>query len=141
MKKLKRTQIILMTLFIALIVLALALVVVYETNILEPGTRATHKQSEFMLMTTMELLTLAGAFLGLRLFKFKVVHKDLLSNRADALLPLGIIRICLIEVPMVANTLFYYMFMNTTFGYLAIILLLCLPFVFPSLERCQSDIE
>jgi hypothetical protein len=29
--------------------------------------------------------------------------------------------------------------MNTTFGYLGIILLLCLPFVFPSLSRCEAE--
>jgi hypothetical protein len=29
--------------------------------------------------------------------------------------------------------------MNTTFGYLAIILLLCLPFVFPTLNRCIAE--
>jgi hypothetical protein len=29
--------------------------------------------------------------------------------------------------------------MNTTFGYLAIMLLLCLPFIFPSLNRCLVE--
>ena len=133
MDKLKNTQRILMTTFITLIVLSLALVVVFETDLLEPGFRADDKQSDF--------LTLAGAFLALRLFKFEKIHQDLLANRANALLPLGILRICLLEVPMFLNTLLYYVFMNSTFGYMAIIMVLCLPFVYPSLERCQSDIE
>jgi hypothetical protein len=29
--------------------------------------------------------------------------------------------------------------MNTTFGYLGIMLLLCLPFVFPSVGRCLAE--
>ena len=48
-------------------------------------------------------------------------------------------RLLILEVPMVSNTYLYYMYMNTTFGYLAIILLLCLPFVFPSLNRCLAE--
>ena len=33
----------------------------------------------------------------------------------------------------------FYIYMNPTFGYLAIILLLCLPFVFPSQSRCIAE--
>jgi hypothetical protein len=31
--------------------------------------------------------------------------------------------------------------MNTTFGYMAIIGLLCLPFVFPTMSRCEAEVE
>ena len=51
----------------------------------------------------------------------------------------GMLRLLILEVPMVIDTLLYYIYMNTTFGYLAIILLLCLPFVFPSLNRCLAE--
>ena len=51
----------------------------------------------------------------------------------------GTIRLLILEVPMLVNTLLYYIYMNTTFGYMAIILLLCLPFVFPSLNRCLAE--
>jgi hypothetical protein len=51
----------------------------------------------------------------------------------------GTIRLLILQVPMLADTLLYYMYMNTTFGYLAIMLLLCLPFVFPSLNRCLAE--
>ena len=53
----------------------------------------------------------------------------------------GLIRLLILEVPMVADTLLYYIYMYTTFGYLAIILLLCLPFVFPTLSRCLDETE
>ena len=42
---------------------------------------------------------------------------------------------------MVVNTLLYYIYMNTTFGYMAIIMALCLPFVFPTKGRCLAEIE
>ena len=50
-------------------------------------------------------------------------------------------RLALIELPMLSNTIFYYMYMKPTFAYLAIILLLCLPFVWPSMGRCLAETE
>ena len=51
----------------------------------------------------------------------------------------GMSRLLILEVPMVIDTLLYYIYMNTTFGYLGIMLLLCLPFVFPTLNRCLDE--
>lgn len=118
---------------------ALAIILGYETNLLEVGVMEEDKQSEFALTATMELITLAAAFIGLRLFKFKTVHADLVSRKEPAMMKWGTLRLLILEVPMVINTLLYYLYMNSTFGYLAIILLLCLPFVFPSLNRCLSE--
>jgi hypothetical protein len=53
----------------------------------------------------------------------------------------GLLRLLILEVPMVVNTYLYYIYMNTTFGYMAIIGLLCLPFVFPTMSRCQAEVE
>jgi hypothetical protein len=89
----------------------------------------------------MELLTLGCVFLGLRLFKFKTVHADLVSSEHAALSAWGALRLVMLLAPMVANTYLYYLFMNTTFGYMAIIGLLCIPFVFPTLSRCEAEVE
>ena len=126
-------------LYAALAAVALAIILGYETNLLEVGVMEEDKQSEFALTATMELITLAAAFIGLRLFKFKTVHADLVSRKEPAMMKWGTLRLLILEVPMVINTLLYYLYMNSTFGYLAIILLLCLPFVFPSLNRCLSE--
>ena len=115
------------------------IIVLYESEVLESGVLADSKQPEFLAMTGMELTSLAGAFLGLRLFKFQKIHDALLTQKEPALLRWGMLRLLILEVPMVSNTYLYYMYMNTTFGYLAIILLLCLPFVFPSLSRCIAE--
>ena len=128
-----------MTLFAAGILLALLLVVLYETDIMEQGTMAGKTQEEFVTMTTMELLSLAGAFLGLRMFKFGKIHQALVTQKAPALLKFGVLRLVILETPMVANTLFYYMYVKPTFGYLAIILALCLPFVVPTMGRCEAE--
>ena len=87
----------------------------------------------------MELSTLAMAFLGLRLFKFPMIHTQLVTEKEPAMLKWGLLRLFVLEVPMIVNTYLYYMYMNPTFGYLAIILLLTLPFVFPSEGRCLDE--
>ena len=69
---------------------------------------------QFLLTTFMELATLACAYLGQRLFK---------QNWK--------LRIALIVVPLLANAIFYIIYQTTAFFYLGVILLLCIPFVWP----------
>ena len=137
----KQTQRLLMILFITSIVLPLAMVVLFETCIIATGIMAGDTQSEFLLTSTMELVTLAFAFLSLRLFKFAYIHADLVNRQEKALLKWGYLRLLLIQAPLVINTLLYYLYMNPTFGYLAIILALCLPFVYPSMDRCMAEVS
>ena len=137
----KQTQRLLMILFITSIVLPLAMVVLFETGIIATGIMAGETQSEFLLTSTMELVTLAFAFLSLRLFKFGRIHADLVNRQEKALLKWGYLRLLLIQAPLVINTLLYYLYMNPTFGYLAIILALCLPFVYPSMDRCMAEVS
>ena len=137
----KKTQRILMVVFITILTLSLLCVVIYETNVLEAGSMADKKQDEFFALTVLELASLAGLVLALRLFKFKCIHNELVTQKAPALLKWGLMRLALLELPMLSNTFFYYMFMNPAFGYMAIIQLLCLPFVYPSLNRCIAETE
>ena len=67
--------------------LTLAVIVLYETDILESGILAEEKQSEFLLTALMELVSLGAAFLGLRLFKFRIVHDDLINRQEPAMMP------------------------------------------------------
>ena len=126
-------------LYILLLAIALAIVALYEFGVLESGVLADSKQTEFVALTVMELTSLAAAFIGLRLFKFRMIHNELVTNEEPAMLKWGLLRLLILEVPMVVNTYLYYIYMNTTFGYLAIILLLCLPFVMPTESRCLAE--
>ena len=69
---------------------------------------------QFILTTMMELVTLAAVYLGLRLFR----HNKWL-------------RLAIIVVPMLINTLLYIIYRTPLFFYLGVMLLLCLPFVWP----------
>lgn len=123
--------------------LAVVAITVYlcESDILVTGLLAADKQSEFVLVACMELLTLACAFGALRLFKFERVHRELFDGKAVALRKWGTIRLLLLEIPLLLDTFLYYLYMNPTFGYLAIILLLCMPFVYPNMNRCIRETE
>ena len=123
------------------IVICALLVLLYETNILPVGTFAESKSSEFVLSVIMELLTLLVIPLALKLFKFKRIRTQLTTNKAQALLPWGMVRLLLLAIPMILNTILYYLYMNVAFGYLAIILFLCMFFIIPTMDRCKSDVE
>ena len=133
----KRTQCILMGFFITTIVVVVALVVLFETDVIASGLLAGDNQTEFVFTTMMELITLGFAFLSLR--KFGAIRADLFARKETALQKWGVLRLMLIQGPLWFNTLLYYLYMSPTFGYLAIILALCLPFVYPSMSRCIAD--
>ncbi len=69
---------------------------------------------QFLLTTVMEIGTLVCAYLGLRLFK---------KNQW--------LRLALIVVPLLVNGILYLIYRTTPFFYLGVILLLCIPFVWP----------
>ena len=129
----------LMAFYIAQIALALVVVVLFELDVLPVGVMADDKQSDFIFTALMEIVSLGAAFLGLRLFKFKAIHDDLVKRQEKAMWKWGMARLIILETPMVIDTLLYYIYMNTTYGYLAIIMLLTLPFVFPSENRCIAE--
>lgn len=135
----KRTQSILMRLFCASVGMSLLAVVLFETDLLPCGIMKDDASSgEFVMATLMELLTLCAIPSALRLFRFASVRRRLAT--ADGLLRMGLARLLMLCVPMVGNTLLYYMYMNVAFGYMAIILLLCLAFVLPTMSRCEAEL-
>ena len=137
----EKTRNILMMCFWWWLAVAIIIVVLYEGELLETGMLTEDTSKEFVLTTLMELLSLAAVFVGLRMFKKKRIHDDLTTRKALALRFWGLIRLCIIGLPLSLNVLFYYLFMNTTFGYMAIIMALCLPFVYPTLNRCLTETE
>jgi len=62
----EKTQKRLMTFFVTSVVIALLMVILFETDLLPSGTMATNKNAEFLLATIMELLTLCAIPLALR---------------------------------------------------------------------------
>lgn len=130
-----------MTIFVSFVLMSALIILVFETGILLSGHFAGQEPSEFILTLMMELTTLGCAFLALRLFKFEIIRQDLLHRKETALLKWGLIRLLLLMLPLTIDTLLYYIYIKPTFGYLAIIMVLCLPFIYPSMNRCLTETE
>lgn len=130
----------LMVQVVTAIVFSLVVVLLFELNVLQSGMLAGEKTLEFVFVSIMELATLILIPLALYLFKIKRVRKELVEKKEEALGKWGAIRMMMLADTMFVNTFLYYMFMNVTFAYMAIILLLSLAFIFPTNERCEQDV-
>ena len=78
----KRTKKILHLLFWLPIAAALIVVAVFETNVILPGTLAGNEVTEYYVTMALELLTVAGLPLSLRLFKFPAVIRNLQADKS-----------------------------------------------------------
>ena len=131
----KKTVNILRTLFIASVGIAVVVAALYELDILPTGVLADRPQDEFLCTIAMELVTIVFIPIALRLFKTKDVDRRLDEGDIKTFKTWSIVRILMITVPLLMNTLLYYSFMNTAFGYMALILLICLPFIYPATRK------
>ena len=131
----KKTVNILRTLFIASVGIAVVVAALYELDILSSGVLADRPQDEFLCTIAMELVTIVFIPIALRLFKTKDVDRRLDEGDIKTFKTWSIVRILMITVPLLMNTLLYYIFMNTAFGYMALILLICLPFIYPATRK------
>lgn len=130
-----------MTNFFFMVVLTLFLVALYEMEWVEPTNLAGDVTLVYVITVVMELLTIVVIPVALKLFRFKWVHRKLMSDKAIALLPWGTLRLNMLCLPMFINTFMYYQTMSPAFGYMAIILFLCLFFIYPSIGRCVEETE
>ena len=117
--------------FWAVLALMLSAVILFETNEQLTGFLGMTEADEFKLLSVMEMLTLMSIFLMLRLFKFERIARQIEESPQRALPLWTSVRVAVMLVMIAANGLLYYGTMNTTFGYLAIIMMVSLPFVYP----------
>lgn len=135
----RQVQRILLCNFLIMIGVALLLVIFYECELLPITSMAENSQLLFVLQVLMELVTIVVIPVGLKMFSVKPLRRRLIEGKGDTLLFWGTLRLNMLSVPMVFNVFFYYQSMSPAFGYLAIIIFLCLFFIYPSLERCETE--
>lgn len=123
------------------IALSAIIIVSGELDIIPNGILANDKQVEFVIMSMMEILTIIAIPVALKLFNFKAIANKQASDTLLHFERWGIVRLCLLNVPMVINLVCYYLFVGAGFGYLSIILFLSLFFVYPSLSRCYNETD
>lgn len=137
----KKTRKRLASIFWAIPAAGLAIALLFESEMIVPGGMAGAADIEFILLSAMVLATLGAIPAALRLFTTRKVKAELTGQKETALRKWGTARLCMLGIPLIANTLMYYVFMKPAFGYLAIILLICLSFVYPAEDRCNSEVE
>ena len=139
----KRIQKILLLNYLFSLGLALLWVVLNENDVFEfVGTLHTDANSDFMLTSVMEIITICSIPIALRLFKFGTIREAVRKDNSQlhsTFLAFSLVRLDMLLVPMLVNAVLYYLFMNVAFGYMAIILFLACFFVFPSQERCEKE--
>ena len=92
-----------MTNFLFVLLVGFLLVLLYETEILEPTNLAGDVTLVYVITVAMEFLTIAVIPLALKLFSFKAIHRQLVTRKGDALLPLGTARLNMLCLPMLIN--------------------------------------
>lgn len=126
-------------LFFMPLLCVLLMIVAFESGLLPVGVLSPQSTDEFILLVVMELALVLLIPLSLKLFKFKMVIRDLMETKEIALRKWWSIRIIMLMVPLVVNTILYYLYMSTTFGYMAIILFICMAFVYPDKDKCYYE--
>lgn len=127
--------------FWLMVAIVLLIVVVYEIGLVAPSALGDDVQLVFVLQVAMEMITIVVIPVALKLFALKWVRRKLVEGKGDALMRWGTARLNMLCLPMLINTFMYYQTMSPAFGYMAIILFLCLFFVYPSMGRCVEETE
>lgn len=125
--------------FYSIVVPAILLVLLFESNVFSTGLYADNKTADFLFTAIMEILTICCIPLALRLIKDKTMKKYDVPRRMQIYRRKAMLRLLLLGCPLLVNTFLYYLFMNVAFGYMAIILFLCLLFIIPTKERQQRE--
>jgi hypothetical protein len=136
----KRTQTILAVCFMLLCLITL---LIYAVGTIWPMLIPLWLISEGTLMALSSisiLMTLAIIPFALRFFKFKTIEHSLYRHPAQALLRWGLLRLLMLGTLLLFNLLLYFLLGHEpTFGWLAVIIILVLPFVVPTKDRCLSE--
>lgn len=118
------------------IIISLFVAVLFETDTLLPGAFADEVNVQFAVVTLTELLTVCVIPLAVRLFRFKKVRTVI---KEGGYRRWAMIRLLMLATLLNANTILYYIYMNVAFGYMAIIMLISMVFVYPSESRMKRE--
>ena len=113
----------------------------FEGGAIGEGWLAVERQLEFVVATLMVLVTMGCIPLSLRFTHIRRVEAAAKVGDSGVDGRIFMVRVLLLGIPMFANTLLYYAFMSPRFGYMAIILLLCMLCIYPSIDNDKEDCQ
>lgn len=103
------------------------------------GIFANDFHLDFICETIAVLLTLSSIYLSLKLFKFEKIAMKLKDNPEQHYLSYSVMRLAMMEAPLIFNLLGYFFFINSSFAWLGVCIGLAFPFVYPSEERFLNE--
>ena len=130
--------------YLMLWILPILWCVLYETGILTDGIFCGDARMEYMLQTVCILLTICLIPLSLRLFNLNLVKhiKELpLEEALKSYRRWSEIRLLLLCVPVLLNTSFYYLTLNTTGVFCASMVLIASFFCLPTESRIINELD
>lgn len=118
---------------------AALIVLIFESGLLPAGELAHDAQAIYLAEMAGVCLTIISIPLAMKFMKFTAVRKAL-TARPQSYTTYSLLRLMILSVPLLVNTLFYYMTgFDATLGYLAIIMLIPYLFVWPSRARWEDE--
>ena len=130
--------------YMILWVLPVVLCVLYETGVFPEGIYAGDVRMEYMLQTVCILLTVCLIPFSLRLFNLNLVKRIKELPLADALKSYrrwSEVRMLLLCVPILLNTSFFYLTLNTTGIFCATMAFTASLFCVPSESRIKNELD
>ncbi|MBR1449090.1 MAG: hypothetical protein IJ588_10165 [Prevotella sp.] len=136
-----RVQQLLMILFVGLCLLTAGIYFMLDLFLVDITAEMVSEKQRFALTSVMILVTLAVIPLSLRLLKFKRVEADIIRRGEVALKWWALLRMLSLFALLILNIVLYYFYAEEpTFGWLAVILVLILPFIIPTKGRCEAEL-
>lgn len=130
--------------FILTWVLPLLCVVLGEAEVIENGQYQGNAQMEYILQSIGILLTIGLIPFALRIFSLNLVKRIQELPLTEALKSYqrwGEVRLFLIAVPALLNVQFYYLTLNTTGLFCAVMALIASLFCVPSENRLKNELN
>lgn len=130
--------------FIAVWALPVLLAFLYETDVLPKGLYAGDSRTDYILQNIGILLTIGMIPFALRIFSLHLVKRVKELPLLQALKSYRLwsdIRLCLLFVPAFLNIQFYYLTLNTTGLFCALMALIATLFCVPSRNRILNELD
>ena len=116
--------------------------ILMDTDLIETGILADIDQGgsqEFVYQAIAILYTLMAIPVALKSFKLAKVARRLQNAMPTTYRKLAVMRLVSLELALVIDFTGYYLYANSSFFHLGLIVLLAFIFVYPSMNRCLNE--
>ena len=127
--------------YVAVWVLPLLLVALYETGVMTEGAYAGDVRMDYVLQTVGILLAVGLIPLSLRLFSLSLVKQRSLPEALKSYRRWSEIRTGMLVVPVLVNLSFYYLTLNNTGVLCAMMALIASLFCVPTRKRMLDELD